>query len=435
MRGLVIRFGLAAVLATSLASGQAAAQRAAQERSDRGAAEAKAQEHFEQGEMYFQTGVYDLAVREYKAAYELFPASMLLYNIGLAYERAADVDKALEHYRAFVDGADGKAQDKQKTMEARARIEALERMRAARLAEKEKNERVAELRARAQAERSAGKVEPAVTAYRDAFALAGDPELLFEIGEVYRGANDRTAAIDAYQRYREVSPAGQRSIEALRWIEALSSPAAAPASVEAPATPPAAAAVTRPAKPPRPHSRFTFGAAGGLGMIIAAGEKRSPVASGVVERGGLSVYLSFGWRPLRWLTLRGELALGQADLGLEECDPSCTEVGKAQLVLPRAGLQAELAPPRQWPVLPVLALGFGFVHVGGFTSFEGSQDEDLSGDFIGPTTALGLRIAAGPGAIILYLRHEAWLGDLVNPHIEVDDPMQLSVVAGYAYGR
>jgi tetratricopeptide (TPR) repeat protein len=88
----------------------------------RSAAE-RAREEYELGRDAFDHQRYDEAVAHYLEAYRLAPRPALLFNIALAYERANEPARALEHYRLYVrlepdgDGA----------VEARARIEALER--------------------------------------------------------------------------------------------------------------------------------------------------------------------------------------------------------------------------------------------------------------------------------------------------------------------
>lgn len=84
----------------------------------------KAREHYTQGEMYMQAGVYDLAVKEYREGYKLAPkAHGFLFNIGLAYEKMGDKKKAVEAYERYLE-VDGKGK---KAPEARARAVALRR--------------------------------------------------------------------------------------------------------------------------------------------------------------------------------------------------------------------------------------------------------------------------------------------------------------------
>ena len=84
----------------------------------------KAREHFNQGEMYMQAGVYDLAIQEYKTAYKLVPlAHGFLFNIALAYEKWDKPAEALEAYKTYLE----KEPEGDKAGETKARIIALDR--------------------------------------------------------------------------------------------------------------------------------------------------------------------------------------------------------------------------------------------------------------------------------------------------------------------
>ena len=85
---------------------------------------AKARQHSNQGEMYMQAGVYDLAIKEYQVAYKLVPkAHGFLFNIGLAYEKWDKKPEALAAYKQFLN----KAPKHSKAAETSARMIALER--------------------------------------------------------------------------------------------------------------------------------------------------------------------------------------------------------------------------------------------------------------------------------------------------------------------
>ena len=89
---------------------------------------------FEQAEADFANHLYPAAAAGYQQSYELLreagraTAPLVLYNVGLAWERAQQRDMALEAYRRFVEDAvpeDPEAQ--RRVADARARISVLER--------------------------------------------------------------------------------------------------------------------------------------------------------------------------------------------------------------------------------------------------------------------------------------------------------------------
>ncbi len=84
----------------------------------------KAKKHFEQAEMFMEVGVYDKAIEEYQAAYQLAPtAHILLFNIALAFENWGKPAEALAHYARYL----ALEPDGEKSSEATARAIALER--------------------------------------------------------------------------------------------------------------------------------------------------------------------------------------------------------------------------------------------------------------------------------------------------------------------
>ena len=58
--------------------------------------------HFKAGQAYYRQGNYDVAIREFKQAYDLTKKPALLYNIAQAYERLGNIGQAIEHYRHYV---------------------------------------------------------------------------------------------------------------------------------------------------------------------------------------------------------------------------------------------------------------------------------------------------------------------------------------------
>jgi hypothetical protein len=61
-----------------------------------------ARQHFQSGKQLFDAGDYRGAIREFDAANRLAPAPLLLFNIGLAYERLGENGPALQHFQAYL---------------------------------------------------------------------------------------------------------------------------------------------------------------------------------------------------------------------------------------------------------------------------------------------------------------------------------------------
>jgi tetratricopeptide (TPR) repeat protein len=77
---------------------------------------------------------YERAIKECKAAYEIFPAPLLLYSLGQAYRKLGDNPRALELYRKYLakapNGSQRRAAEDQ-VVQLAATIEAAERMKKA----------------------------------------------------------------------------------------------------------------------------------------------------------------------------------------------------------------------------------------------------------------------------------------------------------------
>ena len=89
----------------------------------------EARQHFEQAETDFQGARYADAARGYRRAYELLrdagrpTAPLILYNLGLALERAGREAEAIDAFQRFVDDAIARDEDTQsKILEARGRL-------------------------------------------------------------------------------------------------------------------------------------------------------------------------------------------------------------------------------------------------------------------------------------------------------------------------
>lgn len=58
--------------------------------------------HYRRGAKAFKDGLFDEALEQYQKAYELAPAPLLMFNIGLAYRAQGDTTAALTSFRAFL---------------------------------------------------------------------------------------------------------------------------------------------------------------------------------------------------------------------------------------------------------------------------------------------------------------------------------------------
>ena len=184
--------------------------------------------HFKQAEAYMKASAYDKAVEEYQAAYAAVKKPGFLFNIGLAYEAGGDKQKAVEHYRKYLDlDPKGRA-----SAEARARATVLERAIAADAqasAEAERQKRAAEEQrkaadahvAAAMRHRDGKNWDEAIRELSQAFTIRSDPEYLYEVAEILRLKGDRPAAVVEYQRYRELAPTGPHAVDAIKKITTL----------------------------------------------------------------------------------------------------------------------------------------------------------------------------------------------------------------------
>ena len=240
------------VLVALTAAGPAHAQRA----------EDEARRHFAQAEAYFQAGTYDKAAEEYRAAYDLVPRPVLLFNIGLAYEKMGDKSSAVDYYQRYLD-ADPRGI---KSEEARARHEALVRELRAQSEAQDRADKAAALRKSAAERSQAGDHAGAAAALEEARSLSSDPEILFELAEAHHALGRSVLALSEYQRYLDEAATGAHRDEAARRIEELQASARGPE----PAPPPPAPAPA-PARASTLPAWIAFGAAAafaGTGLVF-----------------------------------------------------------------------------------------------------------------------------------------------------------------------
>ena len=78
--------------ALMLAPGQATAQDARE----------SARQHFQKGQTEYELGHFDSAIREFEEAYRLFPSPAFLFNLGQAYRKLGNNERALFFYRGYL---------------------------------------------------------------------------------------------------------------------------------------------------------------------------------------------------------------------------------------------------------------------------------------------------------------------------------------------
>jgi tetratricopeptide (TPR) repeat protein len=83
----------------------------------------RARDAFEKAQTLFEAGSYAEAAAKFEEAYQARPFAQFLFNIGASFEKMAEYDKAVDHYRRYL-RADPQAQDRAKT---ERRIVALEK--------------------------------------------------------------------------------------------------------------------------------------------------------------------------------------------------------------------------------------------------------------------------------------------------------------------
>lgn len=95
---VVVTLGLGVSGGVSRASAQAAPVAEPVDATD-----ARARQHYEAGEAYFQEGDFEGAVREFRQAYSLSPRPGILHNLYVACERAGHVRLAIEYLEQYLD--------------------------------------------------------------------------------------------------------------------------------------------------------------------------------------------------------------------------------------------------------------------------------------------------------------------------------------------
>jgi len=98
-----------AAIALCMVGGVAAAD---QPKKPDAAALKKANNHFKLGQEFFKSGQWDRAIAEYQAALDLTGEPLMIFNIGLAHDRANRPEEALANYLKYLElGPDGPIAD------------------------------------------------------------------------------------------------------------------------------------------------------------------------------------------------------------------------------------------------------------------------------------------------------------------------------------
>ena len=114
----------AALAMTALAAALTCAPAAAWAQADR---DARARAHYEVGLGMYHLGNYEDAAREFSAGYELSPRPEFLINLGQAYRKLHQLDRAAEMYQKYLATAPAEAHDR---VEVRRLLDEVEAARA-----------------------------------------------------------------------------------------------------------------------------------------------------------------------------------------------------------------------------------------------------------------------------------------------------------------
>jgi tetratricopeptide (TPR) repeat protein len=417
---------LAVVAVVTLVVADARAQTAA----DR----TKAAEHFQQAEAYFQVAAYDAAIREYEAAYALVPKPGFLFNVGLCHEALGDRAKALDHYRRYL----AAAPDGQAAAEARARVLGLERAiadaeRAAAEDERRQQEAAERERAvrehigRAEVAAAQGRHDDAIAAYRAAYEISRDAELLVRIAAVYEQAGRADDAIVQYEAYLVAAPAGPSAEPARARMHALRAAASA--------APPTVAAATEPRKP----RRFALGVKLGVnvnkpGFFVADNEQDSCFTPVFIASPAIGVAGAYAVNS--WFGVQGELLYILRAIDVE-CSgdtipmPFAVDVHTFELpVLARVAYAGRIGGAALYAggvvVLPV-----------GYDNQQSDVDVEDPGLALGLAVGGELSVRLGPGDVVLDVRFEGndqkyfAMGPTLS--LEVETEATFVLLAGYMW--
>jgi tetratricopeptide (TPR) repeat protein len=84
---------------------------------------ARARTHFEAGRALYNLGNYSDAIREFSAGYELVPKPQFLINLGQAYRKHGELEKARQMYRRFLESVPRNDPDREQVSQILADLE------------------------------------------------------------------------------------------------------------------------------------------------------------------------------------------------------------------------------------------------------------------------------------------------------------------------
>jgi tetratricopeptide (TPR) repeat protein len=174
-----------------------------------------AKSHYDRAVSAYKAGDYKTAIAEYSASYELSPQPGTLYAIGKAYEDDGQAEMALRSFREYLDAAPTGsyhelAEAEVKKLEPQLHPQATTE--ADKEAPRDDTSIAREHFDRGTKEYDLGHYAEAVKEYEQAYRAKPHPELLFNVGQAFRGLGDADNAIRAFKSYlRRLPDAPNRS--------------------------------------------------------------------------------------------------------------------------------------------------------------------------------------------------------------------------------
>ncbi|MAQ14269.1 MAG: hypothetical protein CMN30_05680 [Sandaracinus sp.] len=188
---------------------------------------AQARELFGEGTQAYQEGDFQRAAEKFEAAYRLTRSPELAFNVGRAYERMSEYDKAIRYFRLYL---------RQRDLEESVRADIAARVEALRQAKLRQRDQVFTLppsddalvqEARTFFQRGVAmfrrrQYEAAMQAFTAAHRFAPLPEIFFNMAVTAEKMGSLRDAMDYYREYLRLRPSAadrghvEREIERLR---------------------------------------------------------------------------------------------------------------------------------------------------------------------------------------------------------------------------